>query len=134
MIMRSIVSTLLFFLVFAGLQPHGLLSAFDYFFPLVYAHIFISGDDNSAFLTLLERIRIEALLVNNTIYTNTTAAQQHVFQLLDRIDDIVDSENEFSIKSIQFKNSTVDALLLANLVDEVVKNMVVHMEYCPISW
>jgi hypothetical protein len=75
MIMKKIVGMLLFFLVFAGLQQHGLLSAFDYFFPMVYAHIFISKDDNSSFLTLLERIRIEALLVNNTIYTNTTAAQ-----------------------------------------------------------
>ena len=122
MIMNPIVSISLFLLVFAGLQPHGLLSAFNCFFPIAYAHIFISKDDNSSFLTLLERIRIEALLVNNTIYTNTTAAQQHIFQLLDRIDDVGDSENEFNIKSIQFKNSTVDALLLANLVDGVLTN------------
>jgi hypothetical protein len=111
-----------YFLVFAGLQPYNLLSIFNYFSPKVFAHLFISGDDNSAFLTLLERIRIEALLVNNTLYSNNTAAQQHVFQMLDRINDIGDSENEFNIKSIQFKNSTVNALLLANLVDEVLTN------------
>ena len=40
------------------------LSGFNCFFPTVYAHIFISGDDNSSFLALLERIRIEALLAN----------------------------------------------------------------------
>src|SRR5215217_2704722 len=121
MIMKPIVSILIF-LVFAGFQPHGLLPGFNCFFPMVYAHIFISGDDNSSFLTLLERIRVEALLINNTLYTNTTASQQHMLQLLDRIGDIGDSENEFNIKSIQFKNSTVNALLLANLVDEVLTN------------
>jgi hypothetical protein len=67
-------------------------------------------------------MRVEAILANNTVYANATAAQQHVLQLLDRIDDIGDSENEFNIKSIQFKNSTVNALLLANLVDEVLTN------------
>lgn len=83
------------------------------------AHIFISNDDASSFLTLLERVRIEALLVNKTMFSNLSSAQNHVEQLLDRIDDIKDSENDFYIQTIQFKNTTVNWLLMANLLDEV---------------
>ena len=39
----------------------------------VYAHIFVSNDDTSSFLALLERVRIEARLVNDTMPTNLTA-------------------------------------------------------------
>jgi len=84
-----------------------------------YAHIFVSNDDTSSFLALLERVRIEARLVNDTMPTNLTAAQQHIEQLQDRLDDIIDIENYFTVKSVQFDNSTVNALLLANIVDEV---------------
>ena len=86
--------------------------------PSAYAHIFISGDDASSFLTLLERLRVEAILANNTMYSNLTTAQDHILQMLDRIDDITDIENDFTISSLQFDNSTVKGLLLANLIDE----------------
>jgi len=86
-----------------------------------YAHIFVSNDDNSSFLTLIERVRIEAQLVNSTIHTNLTSAQEHIEQMLDRLDDVIDSDNYFTIKSEQFDNSTVNALLLANIVDEILR-------------
>lgn len=88
----------------------------------VYAHIFISDDDASSVLTLLERLRIEALLANNTMSQNITNGQEHLTKLIESIDDISDSENEFNINSKQFDNSTVNALLFANIIDEVLIN------------
>ncbi len=87
----------------------------------VNAHIFVSSDDNAAFLTLIERVRIEALLANESLYSNLTSSNEHLAQLLDRLDDVIDNENYFVIKSEQFSNSTVDALFLANIVDEILQ-------------
>ena len=87
-----------------------------------YGHIFISDDDASSVLTLLEGLRIEALLANNSITDNITYSQDHLSKLIESIDDISDSENEFDIDSKQFDNSTVNALLFANLIDEVLTN------------
>ncbi|MDF0679792.1 MAG: hypothetical protein P0116_02380 [Candidatus Nitrosocosmicus sp.] len=91
-------------------------------FNKAYAHIFISDDDVSSFLTLLERVRVEALMANNTLSQNITNSQEHYSRLIDSIDDISDSENDFEISSKQFDNSTVNALLFANLIDEVLRN------------
>ena len=87
----------------------------------VNAHIFVSSDDNAAFLTLIERVRIEALLANESLYSNLTSSNVHLAQLLDRLDDVIDNENYFVIKSEQFSNSTVDVLFLANIVDEILQ-------------
>jgi hypothetical protein len=85
----------------------------------VNAHIFVSSDDNASFLTLIERVRIEALLANESLHSNLTSSNEHLAQLLDRLDDVIDNENYFVVKSEQFNNSTVDALFLANIVDEI---------------
>jgi hypothetical protein len=87
----------------------------------VNAHIFVSSDDNAAFLTLIERVRIEALLANESLYSNLTSSNEHLAQLMDRLDDVIDNENYFVIKSEQFSNSTVDALFLVNIVDEILQ-------------
>ena len=99
-----------------------LVFSFNVDFHEVDAHIFISDDDASSILTLLEKLRVEALLANNTMSQNITYGQEHLSKLIDSIDDISDSENEFDVNSRQFDNSTVNALLLANLVDEVLRN------------
>jgi hypothetical protein len=88
-------------------------------FSYVNAHIFVSSDDNAAFLTLIERVRIEGLLANDSLHSNLTSSNEHLAQLLDRLDDVIDNENYFVVKSEQF--STVDALFLANLVDEILQ-------------
>jgi hypothetical protein len=90
-------------------------------FSYVNAHIFVSSDDNAAFLTLIERVRIEALLANDSLHSNLTSSNEHLAQLLDRLDDVIDNENYFIVKSEQFSNSTVDALFLANVVDEILQ-------------
>jgi hypothetical protein len=93
--------------------------------PFLYfninAHIFVSSDDNASFLTLIERVRIEALLANESLHSNLTSSNEHLAQLLDRLDDVIDNENYFVVKSEQFNNSTVDALFLANIVDEILQ-------------
>lgn len=86
-------------------------------FHKVYAHISISDDDASSILTLLEKIRIEALMANNSITQNVTNSQEYLSRLIESIGDTSDSENDFEISSKQFDNSTVNALLFANLVD-----------------
>src|SRR5262249_18177418 len=92
-----------------------------YLFDDVSAHIFVSSDDNASFLTLIERVRIEALLANESLHSNLTSSNEHLAQLLDRLDDVIDNENYFVVKSEQFVNSTVDALFLANVVDEILQ-------------
>lgn len=87
----------------------------------VSAHIFISDDDNSSFLTLIERVRTEIKLANDTLQNNDTSSQEHIEQSLDRLDDIIDNENYFSIDSDQFNNRTVNALLLANVIDDALR-------------
>ena len=87
----------------------------------VNAHIFVSSDDNASFLTLIERVRIEALLANESLRSNLTSSNEHLAQLLDRLDDVIDNENYFVVKSEQFNNSTVDALFLATIVDEILQ-------------
>ena len=89
--------------------------------PNAYAHMFISNDNASSFLTLLERVRIESLLINDSMHSNLTSAIEHEAQLLDRIDDITDSENEYTIQTAEFNNSTVKALLFVNILDEVLR-------------
>jgi hypothetical protein len=90
-------------------------------FSCVNAHIFVSSNENAAFLTLIERVRIEALLANDSLHSNLTSSNEHLAQLLDRLDDVIDNENYFVVKSEQFSNSTVDALFLANVVDEILQ-------------
>lgn len=97
-----------------------------YIFPSIVhntsGHIFISDDDASSMLTLLEKLNVEALMANNTMIQNITKSQEHLSNLINSIGDINDSENEFDFNSEQFDNSTVNALLFANLVDEVLRN------------
>ena len=75
-------------------------------FSDVNAHIFVSSDDNAAFLTLIERVRIEALLANNSLHSNLTSSNEHLAQLLDRLDDVIDNENYFVVKSLCEKSTS----------------------------
>lgn len=61
-------------------------------------------------------------MANNTITQNVTNSQEYLSRLIESIDDISDDENDFEISSKQFDNSTVNALLFANLIDEVLRN------------
>ena len=60
-----------------------------YLFSGVSAHIFVSSDDNAAFLTLIERVRIEVILANESLHSNLTSSNEHLAQLLDRLDEVI---------------------------------------------
>jgi hypothetical protein len=90
----------------------------------VYGHNFES-DDNASFLTLIEKVNVEAQLVNNSLSsssTNLTSAHEHIEEIIDLLDDIVDSDDYYTIDKGQFNNSTVNALVLANVIDEILRN------------
>lgn len=115
----------LYFIIIVVVTCYAFLSMNTIFFTVVQkgdGHVFISDDDASSVLTLLERLRIEAQLTNSTITENVTNSREHLTNLIKSIDDISDTENEFDINSKQFGNSTVNALLFANLLDEVLVN------------
>jgi len=90
----------------------------------VYGHNFES-DDNASFLTLIEKVNVEAQLVNNSLSsssTNLTSAHKHIEEIMNVLDDLVDSDDYYTIDRGQFNNSTVNALVLANVVDEILRN------------
>lgn len=110
---------LLSILVITFVIPNPLISTH---FNNVYAHLFISDDDASSILTFLEKIRLEAALANSTLGKNSNSSQEHLSKLIKSLDDFTDNENEFVVDSKQFNNSTVNALVLVNILDEVLRS------------
>jgi hypothetical protein len=92
----------------------------------IFAHNF-STDDDSSFLTLINKILIENRLLNNslTIDTNNSGYAEssvHAKNIERILSDILISEESFSIDSDQFYNNTIIALVVANLADEVLRS------------
>ena len=95
----------------------------------INAHNF-DTDDNSTFLTLVNKISIENHLINNSvagdnINTNNNSDKSlaigYVKNIEKIIDDIIISEDSFVVDSDQFYNNTIVALVVANLADEVLR-------------
>lgn len=92
----------------------------------IFAHNF-STDDDSSFLTLINKILIENRLLNDslTINTNNSGYAEsiaHTKNIEKILSDILVSEESFSVDSDQFYNNTIIALVVANLADEVLRN------------
>jgi hypothetical protein len=92
----------------------------------IFGHNF-STDDDSSFLTLINKILIENRLLNNslTIDTNNSGYAESIAHTknIERIlSDILISEDSFSVDSDQFYNNTIIALVVANLADEVLRS------------
>jgi hypothetical protein len=92
----------------------------------IFAHNF-STDDDSSFLTLINKILIENRLLNDSLTTsinNGSYAESfaHTKNIERILSDILISEESFSIDSDQFYNNTIIALVVANLADEVLRN------------
>jgi len=91
---------------------------------VIFAHNF-DTDDNSSFLTLINKILIENRLLNDSLSNkndknmNSVEYTKNIEKILD---DILISENSFKIDSDQFYNNTIIALVVANLADEVLRN------------
>ena len=92
---------------------------------ITYAHNF-STDDNSSFLTLINMLVIENRLLNDSISdinnNNDSRYIEHIENTENILEDILISEDSFTVNSDQFYNNTVIALVVANLADEVLRN------------
>ena len=87
----------------------------------VFAHNF-NTDDNSSFLTIINRILIENRLVNDTLSNDIINPSEYTKNLEKILEDVLISESSFKVDSDQFYNNTVIALVIANLADEVLRN------------
>lgn len=91
---------------------------------ITYAHNF-NTDDNSSFLTLINMLVIENRLLNDSIAVNNSNSSnyiEHIENTENILEDILISEDSFTVNSDQFYNNTVIALAVANLADEVLRN------------
>jgi hypothetical protein len=91
---------------------------------VIFAHNF-DTDDNSSFLTLINKILIENRLLNDSlsdINYNNLNSLEYTKNIENILDDILISEDSFNIDSDQFYNNTIIALVVANLADEVLRN------------
>ena len=91
---------------------------------LTYAHNF-DTDDNSSFLTLVNKLVIENRLLNDSISANNNNKPnsfEHIETTEKMLANILDNDDFFIARSDQFYNNTVIALVIADLVDDVLRN------------
>ena len=92
---------------------------------VILAHNF-DTDDNSSFLTLINKLTIENQLLNDSISNSNSNNHLNSFEHTKNIENILEeiliSENSFTVDSDQFYNNTIIALVVANLADEVLRN------------
>jgi len=95
---------------------------------LVYAHNFSITDD-SALLTLIEQIKVETELVNEYILANNSiSANEHAKNAANLTNGLNDKLRQNRVVDITqaytngLYNSTTLALVVANLVDEILRN------------
>jgi hypothetical protein len=96
----------------------------------VYAHYF-SNDDAALFFALIHEINVKTQLINANFPSNITLAIEHaedtaellndVYQFDEGIADDTDFIREYN-EQLNNTNSTVQALILANIVDEILRN------------
>jgi hypothetical protein len=91
---------------------------------IIFAHNF-DTDDNSSFLTLVNKLMIENRLLNDSISNknnNNFESVEYIKNIENILEELLISEDSFTIESDQFYNNTVIALVVANLADEVLRN------------
>jgi hypothetical protein len=101
-----------------------------YTIQTVYAHYF-SKDDAALFFALIDEINVKTQLINANFPSNITLAIEHaedtaellndVYQFDEGIADDTDFIREYN-EQLNNTNSTVQALILANVVDEILRN------------
>ena len=87
----------------------------------VFAHNF-NTDDNSSFLTIINKILIENRLMNDSLSNGIVNPFEYTENLEKILEDVLISESSFKVDSDQFYNNTIIALVIANLADEVLRN------------
>src|ERR687892_2854741 len=92
---------------------------------VIFAHNF-DTDDNSSFLTLINKLTIENQLLNDSLSNSNNNSNLNSFEYTKNIENILEeiliSEDSFIVDSDQFYNNTIIALVVANLADEVLRN------------
>ncbi|MDQ3840842.1 MAG: hypothetical protein M3297_16440 [Thermoproteota archaeon] len=95
----------------------------------VYAHNFISND-TATFLTQVYQTEIELMLAINNFPSNMTLVMDHAEDATSIMNDIYDSEGDIEDdtdfitrynEAISNPNSTVYAMVLANIADEILR-------------
>jgi hypothetical protein len=108
------------------LIPALLMTLIDTKSVAIFAHNF-NSDDNSSFLTLINKLTIENQLLNDSISNRnnnniTLISFEHTRNIENILEEILISEDSFIVDSDQFYNNTIIALIVANLADEVLRN------------
>jgi hypothetical protein len=102
----------------------------DRFYQISYAHDFFVNND-AALVTLIEQIKAETQLINtNFLSGNNASAQLHAKNTADLMNDLEDNMTEASLPSSEIaqvyddgqRNSTSLALVVANIVDDILRN------------
>src|ERR671924_1613779 len=89
---------------------------------VIFAHNF-NTDDNSSFLTLINKLAIENQLLNDSISNNKINLNsfEYTRNIENILEEILISESSFVVDSDEFYNNTIIALVVANLADEVLR-------------
>lgn len=101
----------------------------NHFYQISYAHSFFVNND-ATLVTLVEQIKAETRLVNtNFLSSNNISAQVHAQNAVDLINELEDNMTQGSQPSSDIaqiydngqRNSTTLALVVANIVDEILR-------------
>jgi hypothetical protein len=101
----------------------------DHFYQISYAHDFFVNND-AALVTLVEQIKAETQLINtNFLSGNNSSAQLHAKNTAELMNDLEDNMTEALLPSSDIaqvyddgqRNSTSLALVVANIVDDILR-------------
>jgi hypothetical protein len=101
----------------------------DHFYQISYAHDFFVNND-AALVTLVEQIKAETQIINSKFLSgNNASAQLHAKNTAELMNDLEDNMTEASLPSSDIaqvyddgsRNSTSLALVVANIVDDILR-------------
>jgi hypothetical protein len=125
--LSSVYSIMLGLLILTLFLPYGDMNDKHYKLPLAYAHSF-EQNDMSTFLALINRVQVELFLAISDFPANISLASEHTenaAKLIDvvyRMDDDIVDDDDFMKRYdevINSRNSSIHALGIANIVDQV---------------
>jgi hypothetical protein len=122
------IKKLTIFMILLGISFAGLLNL-NSDNQLAYAHSF-EPNDLATFLTLTYRAQVELLLATVNFPANVTLTMEHIenadrlTNIVYRMDDDIVNDADFARKyseTLNSRNATIHALVIANIVDQVLK-------------
>jgi hypothetical protein len=125
--LSSVYSIILGLVLLTVFLPYGDMNGKHHKHPLAYAHSF-EPNDMSTFLALINRAQVELFLAISNFPANISLASEHTenaAKLIDvvyRMDDDIVDDDDFMKRYdevINSQNSSIHALGIANIVDQV---------------